>query len=66
MNRPCPECRKQVDVSVPACPHCGAAINVEHPADIPGVKHKQLDFTRSPLLERVAGGLSLLLPHQSK
>ena len=30
----CPECAKETDGQVPACPHCGTTIYVEHPADM--------------------------------
>lgn len=44
---PCPKCTRHVDDRAPACPSCGESIYIEHPGDILGVKHRQLEFPPS-------------------
>ena len=52
---PCPGCSRRVEDQAPACPSCGEAIYIEHPGDILGVKHRQLDFSnQSPFASLVS------------
>ena len=38
----CPGCGEEVNPEAIACPNCKRKVVVDHPADIPGVKHMPL------------------------
>jgi hypothetical protein len=41
---PCPRCSHRVNDRAPACPRCGEAVYIEHPADMLGVRHRPMYF----------------------
>ena len=43
----CPGCRKKVDPTAPACPHCHTKLTVEYPADMT-TKHPDVDLPPPP------------------
>jgi ribosomal protein S27E len=60
MKVPCPNCLNKVFETAPACPSCGTHIYIEHPADIPGVKHQPLKYPSPNVFAKIVSVLAMI------
>jgi DNA-directed RNA polymerase subunit RPC12/RpoP len=60
MKIACPRCSHSVLDMAPACPNCGLKVYIEHPGDIPGVRHLPRHYPAAGLLAKATSLLALL------